>query len=100
MRSCHVAKCRRKMSDGVNLFTLPQNSVRSQLWLDRIKRREANRHTKIKNIRICLKHFYGGIILSINLLLFINNTFFCVLIGKPAKDIYTRGIQILCHHCC
>ncbi|KAK4027216.1 hypothetical protein OUZ56_016228 [Daphnia magna] len=69
MRSCHVAKCGRKISDGVQLFPLPQNSVRRQLSLDKIKRREANRYTKIKNIRICSKHFYGG---------------------KPAKEMYPR----------
>ncbi|XP_046633619.1 uncharacterized protein LOC124313005 isoform X4 [Daphnia pulicaria] len=69
MRICHVAKCGRKISDGVKLYHLPQNSVRRQLWLDKIKRREANRNTKIKNISICSKHFYGG---------------------KPAKAIYPR----------
>ncbi|EFX85442.1 hypothetical protein DAPPUDRAFT_300460 [Daphnia pulex] len=69
MRICHVAKCGRKISDGVKLYHLPRNSVRRQLWLDKIKRREANRNTKIKNISICSKHFYGG---------------------KPAKEIYPR----------
>ncbi|XP_046460568.1 uncharacterized protein LOC124207240 isoform X2 [Daphnia pulex] len=69
MRICHVAKCGRKTSDGVKLYSLPQNSVRRQLWLDKIKRREANRNTKINNISICSKHFYGG---------------------KPAKAIYPR----------
>ncbi|XP_046440891.1 uncharacterized protein LOC124191895 [Daphnia pulex] len=71
MRICNVAKCGRKISDGVKLYSLPENSVRRQLWLDKIKikRRKANRHTKINKIWICSKHFYGG---------------------KPAKDIYPR----------
>ncbi|XP_046653765.1 uncharacterized protein LOC124344301 [Daphnia pulicaria] len=59
----------RSVRDGVKLYSLPQNSVLRQLWLDKIKRREANRHTKINNIWVCSKHFYGG---------------------KPAKDIYPR----------
>jgi hypothetical protein len=37
MRICNVAKCGRKISDGVKLYSLPENSVRRQLWLDKIK---------------------------------------------------------------
>jgi hypothetical protein len=79
MRICHVAKCGRKISDGVKLYSLPENSVRRQLWLDKIKikRRKANRHTKINKIWICSKHFYGGIILSSYCYLLLIHTLLC-----------------------
>jgi hypothetical protein len=38
----------------VKLFPLPQNRVRRQLWLDKVKLGEANRNTKIKNILFLL----------------------------------------------
>ena len=60
MKICHVARCGRKTSDGVKLFPLPKNSVRRQLWLDKLKVRKANRHARIENIVVCSKHFYGG----------------------------------------